>query len=92
MLSIATLDSTFSNSTVAAWANTRSFSAAIKRRYIGTKSFARLWIEVKHVAAAIELELHAAWRLERRHVVEDITRHGVGGDHVGIPVRDHQAK
>ena len=66
--------------------------APIERRGIGAERLARLRIEIKHVPAAIELELRAAGRVDRRQVVEHVARHAVGRDHVGIAVRDQQAE
>src|ERR1700688_521733 len=75
------------NSTVACL-----FRRPIKRRGLGAECLARLRLEINHVSTAIELELRASGRADRRHVVKQITGHGIGRDHVGIPVRDQQAE
>ena len=49
-------------------------------------------IEINHVPATVELELRAAGWIERRHVIEDVTRHGVWRDHVRIAVGDKKAE
>src|SRR5450755_3630544 len=68
------------------------FPRPIKRRGVGAERLARLRVEINHMPAAIELELRAAGRPDRRQVVEHIARHAVGRDHVGKPVRDQQAE
>src|ERR1700693_552874 len=64
----------------------------IKRRRVGAEAFARLRIQIKHMPAAIEFELGASGRADRRQMVEHVARHAVGRDHVRKPMRDQQAE
>jgi len=55
---------------------------------VGAESFAGVRVQIEHVPAAIELELHAAGRIESREMINHIARHGIGRDHVGIAMRN----
>src|SRR5215470_10223524 len=92
MSSTGTSGSTCSNSTAAEPPDTGLFSAAEECARVGTECLARFRIEINHMTTAIELELRAAGWVERRHMIKNVTRHGIGRDHVRIAVRNQEAK
>jgi len=49
-----------------------SFLVAIKRGHVRAECPAGVRIEIKHMSAAVELELHTTGRIERRHVIEHV--------------------
>src|SRR3989304_3075967 len=51
------------------------FARPIERRRLAAEGLARRRIDIKHVPAAVELELHAPGRADRRQMVEHIARH-----------------
>src|SRR5215813_11475292 len=92
MSSIGTSGSTCSNLTAAASPDASLFSTAVECARVGAERLAGFRIEINHVAATIELELGAAGWVKRRHVIENIARHGIRRDHVGITMRNQKTE
>src|SRR5689334_7582065 len=92
MSSTGTSDSTCSNLTAAAPPDAGLFSAAVECAGVGSECLARFRIEINHVTTAIELKLGAPGWVESRHMIKNVTRHGIGRDHVRVTVGNKKAE